>query len=284
METQGKRDFGGADGKRVVVVGGGQRDGETIGNGRATAILFARYGARVLVIDRDLDRAEATARAIREEGGEAHAFAADVGDEASAAVMAAQADAVLGGADVLINNVGTNRHDSHGNDLSVDAWDEIMAVNVKAAWLSSQAFIPLMRRDGGGVIVNTSSLAALNRGPYFAYGISKTALNAVTQRMAVENAPFNVRIHAVMPGPVQTPMFDSQIEAGLAREEFLRARAELLLDRAQKMPLRRLGTAWDIAHAMLFLASDQARYMTGVLIPVDGGAHVMTQSGCGKPE
>lgn len=266
-------------GKRVVVIGGGQRDGGvTIGNGRAIAVLFAQQGAEIFVADRELDRAAATVRQIEEEGGKAHAFAADVADAQACTRVIEQATETLGGIDILVNNVGIYDGDSHGNALDEDAYDSIMAVNLKATWLTSRAAIPHMRKAGGGVIVNISSIAALNMGPNFAYGLSKSAVNALTSRMACENARFNIRVHAVMPGPVTTPMFDSQLPGtGKSREEFI-------AERAAMVPLKKLGSAWDIAHATLFLASDQASFMTGVLLPVDGGFHTVNAGGCGHPE
>lgn len=274
-----------ADDKRVIVIGGGQRDGETIGNGRAVAVLFARSGAQVLVVDRLLDRAAATVAQIESEGGRAHAFAADVAKAGAARAIIDHAAERLGGLDVLVNNVGVYDGDSHGNDLSLETWDRIMNINLRATWLSSQAAIPLLREAGGGVIVNISSAAALNMGPNFAYGLSKSGVNALTSRMACENARFNIRINAVMPGPVETPMFDSQIPAKeLSREDYLARRRQFVAERGRMVPLRRLGTAWDIANAVAFLASDEASFMTGVLLPVDGGYHTVIAGGCGHPE
>jgi NAD(P)-dependent dehydrogenase (short-subunit alcohol dehydrogenase family) len=268
-----------ASGKRVVVIGGGQRDGGvSIGNGRAIAVLFARHGAEVCVVDRELDRAQATVAQIAEEGGRSRAFAADVGEPAACKAIIPQAVEKLGGLDILVNNVGIYAGDTHGNALSEESFDAIMAVNLKASWLTCQAAIPHLRAAGGGVIVNISSVAALNMGPNFAYGLSKSAVNSLTARMACENARFNIRIHAVMPGPVATPMFDSQLPgSGMTRDE-------LIADRAARVPLKRIGTAWDIAHAALFLASDQASFITGVLLPVDGGIHTVNSGGCGNPE
>jgi NAD(P)-dependent dehydrogenase (short-subunit alcohol dehydrogenase family) len=144
-----------------------------------------------------------------------------------------------------------------------------MAVNLKSIWLTSRACLPLMREAGGGVIINISSIAALNLGSNLTYGVSKSALNALTTRMAKENAPFNVRINAIMPGSVETPMFYQDMPAsGVTQDEYR-------TQRTQGVPMGRVGTAWDIAHAAQFLASDEAGFITGVLLPVDGGIHTL---------
>jgi NAD(P)-dependent dehydrogenase (short-subunit alcohol dehydrogenase family) len=254
--------------KRVVVVGGGQRDGLTIGNGRAIAVLFARQGANVFVVDRDLKRAEATVAQIEQEGGRAAAYAADVSKTADCERIVEQGAKRLDGIDVLINNVGVVEGDGDGLNLSEDAYDEIMTINLKSMWLTSRASIPLMRKAGGGSIVNISSIAALNMGPNFAYGLSKSAVNAMTERLALENAPYNVRINAIMPGSVETPIFYTPMPAGLAPEAYRR-------ERAKGVPLGRVGTAWDIAHAALFLCSPEGSFITGVVMPVDGGIHTI---------
>jgi NAD(P)-dependent dehydrogenase (short-subunit alcohol dehydrogenase family) len=255
--------------KRVIVVGGGQRDGSTIGNGRAIAVLFARGGGEVLVVDRDLDRAQATVAQIEDEGGSAHALAAGVSRSADCERIISHAAETMGGVDVLVNNVGIVDGDSDGLTLTEEAWDAIMAVNLKGIWLTSRACLPLMRQAGGGVIINISSVAALNLGFNLTYGVSKSALNALTTRMAKENAPFNVRINAIMPGSVETPMFYQDMPAsGVTQEEY---RSQ----RIKGVPLGRVGSAWDIAYAARFLASEEAGFITGVLLPVDGGIHTL---------
>ena len=255
-----------AKNKRVVIVGGGQQDGATIGNGRATAVVFGRNGAEVLVVDRQTERAEATVRQIDSEGGRSQAFTADVTRIEDCDRIVAHAAGTLGGIDVLVNNVGTAQGDSDGATLSVDAWDSIMSTNLKSTWLTSRACIPLMRQAGGGAIVNISSIAALGLGPNFAYGISKNAVNALTSRLACENARFRIRVNAIMLGPIDTPMgIDAHVStSGESREE-------LVSRKSKTVPLGRLGTAWDIAHAALFLASDEAGFITGITLPVDGG-------------
>ncbi len=259
---------GRAKDKRVVVVGGGQRDGATIGNGRAIAVLFARHGAKVFVVDRDLERAAATAAQIEQEGGHGHAFAADVGKSADCERIVEHGAEVLGGIDVLVNNVGVVEGDRDGLSLPEEVYDEIMTINLKSMWLTSRACIPMMRRAGGGAIVNISSVAALNMGPNLAYGLSKSGVNALTRRLALENAPYNVRVNAIMPGSVETPIFYMPMPAGMAPEDYRR-------QRAKNVPLGRVGTGWDVAHATVFLASEEGNFITGAVLPVDGGIHTI---------
>jgi NAD(P)-dependent dehydrogenase (short-subunit alcohol dehydrogenase family) len=151
-------------------------------------------------------------------------------------------------------------------------FDEIMGINFKAAWLTSKAVIPLMRKAGGGSIINISSIAALNMGPNFTYGVSKAAMNAMTERMANENAPYNIRINCIMPGSVETPLFYQPKPDGMSLDEYKKARAK-------GVPLGRTGTAWDIAYAALFLASDEGSFITGIILPVDGGIHTVKSGG-----
>ncbi|HEX7781485.1 MAG TPA: SDR family NAD(P)-dependent oxidoreductase [Sphingobium sp.] len=263
-------------GKRVVIVGGGQQDGGvTIGNGRAISLVFAEAGAQVLVVDHMLDRAVATARLIEDRGGTAVAMEADVRSPAACQHIIDQAVSILGGIDVLINNVGIVDGDGDGGTVEVEVYENIMATNLRAAWLTSKAALSVMRGAGGGAIINISSLAALNVGARFAYGLSKSALNAMTARMACENAKHNIRINAVMPGLIMTPAFDTQLAGtDLSRDEFI-------AERASVVPLKRLGTAWDVAYAALFLGSDHASFVTGAILPVDGGQHAVVSTGCG---
>lgn len=253
-------------GKVAVVVGGGQTPGETIGNGRATALLFAREGAQVLVVDRDLDRAQATVDEIEGQGGTARAHRADVAaDDGPASVLAAVEDA-FSRIDVLHNNVGIGAGDAPPHHLSDEAYDRIMDVNLRATWRMCREAVPALR-ETSGAIVNVSSLAAIAAaGNLTAYKISKAGVNALTQNLALTNAKHGVRANAVMPGFIDTPMgVDGPAEVmGLDRADYAKLRAD-------HVPLGRQGTAWDVAHAALFLASDEARFITGVVLAVDGG-------------
>jgi NAD(P)-dependent dehydrogenase (short-subunit alcohol dehydrogenase family) len=258
-------------GKRAVVVGAGQTPGETIGNGRATAMLLAHEGAHVLCIDRDGARAEATVAAIRSEGGAALAFAADITKAADAAAIVSEAQAALGGLDILINNVGIGiggpQGDGPAHVASEAAFDRVLNVNLKGMWLVTKAAIPAMRALGGGAIVNISSLASIAGGIQIAYEVSKAGVNRLTLSVATANAKYGVRCNAILPGLMDTPM--AIVGISQSRGQTIEATRAA---RNARVPLRgEMGTGWDTAHAALFLASDEARFITGVLLPVDGG-------------
>jgi NAD(P)-dependent dehydrogenase (short-subunit alcohol dehydrogenase family) len=254
------------DGKAGIVVGGGQTPGDTYGNGRAAAVLFAREGAKVLVVDRDASSAEETAALIRNDGGSATVFRADwtLADDCERF-----ADACLnawGQIDFLQNNVGVFSGDAELGLITEAAYQRIMDVNLKGCLLSCRAVFPRMQRQERGSIVNVSSFAAIGGTKTLAYKMSKAGMNALSQSLAVAGAPFGVRVNAVAPGLMNTPM---AIEGrGVAGEQKDRLRAE----RDEKVPLRgKMGTAWDTAYASLFLHSDEANFITGVVLPVDGG-------------
>ena len=258
-------------GKTAVVVGAGQTPGETIGNGRAMAVLFAREGARVLCVDRDLARAEETAAMIAGEGGEASAFEANITRAADCEALVAAARQRLGRIDILVNNVGIGGGgDGPTHKASEAAFDRIVSVNLKGMFLTLKAALPVMREAGGGAIVNISSLASLAGGNQIAYEVSKAAVNRLTTATAQANARHNIRCNAILPGLMDTPMAVAGIaEARGESTEAVRAA------RNATVPLGgRMGTAWDTAYAALFLASDEARFITGVLMPVDGGMSV----------
>ena len=258
-------------GKTAVVVGAGQTPGETIGNGRAMAVLFAREGARVLCVDRDLARAEETVAMIAGEGGEASAFEANITRAADCEALVAAARQRLGRIDILVNNVGIGGGgDGPTHKASEAAFDRIVSVNLKGMFLTLKAALPVMREAGGGAIVNISSLASLAGGNQVAYEVSKAAVNRLTTATAQANARHNIRCNAILPGLMDTPMAVAGIaEARGESTEAVRAA------RNATVPLGgRMGTAWDTAYAALFLASDEARFITGVLMPVDGGMSV----------
>lgn len=254
-------------GKVAVVVGAGQTPGDTIGNGRATALLFAREGARVLAVDRDLASARETVARIGEEDGEAEPFEADATREADCRAFVEACVARHGRVDVLHNNVGIGGAEAGPAHLDEAVWDRILAVNLKSAVLPCKHVLPVMRAQGSGAIVNVSSIAAVCATPLVAYKASKAALNAYTQSLAVGNARHGIRANVVMPGLMDTPMAIEGISRATGVEkEALRRR------RDAQVPLGgRMGTAWDVAYAALYLASDEARFVTGVALPVDGG-------------
>lgn len=256
------------DGRVAVVVGAGQTPGETIGNGRATAITFARHGARLVLVDRDAQRVEETARLIEEDSGaDVVTVVADVASDDGPDEVVGAAVAAFGGIDVLHNNVGIGAGDGPPHHLSDDAYDRIMDVNLRAMWRTCRSAVPVLRRSAHGSIINVSSLAAIgSAGNLTAYKLSKAGVNALTTNLALTNAKYGVRANAIMPGFVDTPMgVDAAAEAlGVDR-------AEYAAGRARHVPLGRQGTAWDIAHAALFLASDESSWITGIVLPVDGG-------------
>jgi NAD(P)-dependent dehydrogenase (short-subunit alcohol dehydrogenase family) len=257
-------------GKTAVVVGAGQTPGETIGNGRATAILFAREGADVLCVDRRLDSARETAAMIEKEGGKASACEADIVREDDCKAMIAQAREQLGRIDILHNNVGIGSGDSSIQRLEEAAFDRIMQVNLKGMWLTIKHALPVMKDQGGGSIINISSLAGIAPANIIAYELSKAGVNKLTTSCAALNARHGIRCNAIMPGLIDTPM----AVAGTANTRGV-STEEMRATRNARVPLGgQMGTAWDVAYAALFLASDEAKFITGVLLPVDGGMSV----------
>ena len=258
-------------GKTAVVVGAGQTPGETIGNGRAMAVLFARAGARVLCVDRDLSRAEDTVAEIVAAGGDASACEANITRATDCEALVTAARARLGWIDILVNNVGIGGGgDGPTHRATEAAFDRIVSVNLKGMFLTLKAALPVMREAGGGAIVNISSLASIAGGNQIAYEVTKAAVNRLTTATAQANARHNIRCNAVLPGLMDTPMAVAGIAE--ARGESVEA---VRAARNATVPLGgRMGTAWDTAHAALFLASDEARFITGVLLPVDGGMSV----------
>ena len=253
--------------KVAVVVGAGQTPGETIGNGRATAILFAREGARVVLVDSDYDSAVETRALIESEGGTCFAVKADVTRAEDCAGFVRAAVEAYGHIDILHNNVGIGGGDDDILSLTEDAWDRIMSVNLKGMFLTSRSVLPLMREQRRGAIINISSIAAVCSTTIVAYKTSKAGVNALTHQIALENAKYNIRANAIMPGLMNTPMAIEGISKarGIKKEDLIR-------QRDASVPLGgKMGTAWDVAYAAVFLASDEAKFITGVMLPVDGG-------------
>lgn len=258
---------GRVEGKIVVVVGAGQTPGETLGNGRAMALLFAREGGTVLCVDRVAERAEETAGMMAGEGGTASWLAADVAKPADCQAIVDEAKARYGRLDILINNVGIGGGDAPAHRLEEAMFDRIMAVNLKGMWLTIKAAIPVMRAQEGGAMVNISSLAATAGGIQLAYEVSKAGVNRLTTSVAQSNARYGIRCNAIMMGYMDTPMAVSGIAQASGRST-----AEVRAERDARVPLKgKMGTAWDTAHAALFLASDEAQFITGEILRVDGG-------------
>ena len=262
MTSDRGQDFGLA-GKVALVTGGGAA-GEGIGNGRAAAILLARAGARVVVVDRQLALAQRTVEMIAQEGGDAIAHAADVTDEAQCRAMVEAALAHFGRLDLLDNNVGIA---SKGSVVDEDpqVWRRVMQANVDSMFLASKHAIPAMiRTAGAGAIVNVASIAALRPRGMTAYSTSKGAVIALTRAMAVDHGPQGIRVNCVAPGPVYTPMVSAEGMSEAARER-----------RRQASVLGVEGTGWDVGLAVRFLLSDHARFITGQTLVVDGGVTLL---------
>lgn len=255
-------------GKRAVVFGAGQTPGDTIGNGRAISLLFAREGAQVLCVDRDRTRAEETVEMIVADGGKAQCFAANIAKAADCEAVVEAAKSQLGGLDILVNNVGIGGGgDGPAHKLTEDAFDRILSVNLKGAWLSTKAALPTLREQGHGAIVNISSLASIAGGNQVAYEVSKAAVNRLTTSVAQANASKGVRCNAIAMGLMDTPMAVAGIAQASGQEQ------QAVRDaRNARVPLGgKMGTAWDTAYAALFLASEESRFITGTVLFVDGG-------------
>ncbi len=258
MKTQGER----LAGKVAIVTGAGATGGgEFVGIGQAISLLFARQGAKVLLADQDEKNAEITLAQIKEEGGDATVCVGDVTDIDSCREMTEAAVKAYGKVTTLINNVGISGP-GLVTDVEEEFWDTVMDVNLKSVMLTSKFAIPEMIKDGGGSIINLSSIVGLRAGggsPSHAYAASKGGILGLTNSMAVHYGRDNIRVNAIAPGHVYSPM--------VARH----TSQELLDLRRRAGPLGFDGTAWDVAYAILFLASDEARWISGVTLPVDAG-------------
>jgi len=250
------------DGKVAIVTGAGS-SAEGIGNGKATAILFAREGAKVLLVDLFEERVAETETLIVEEGGVASTFVADVTNAAECKAMVAIAVERYGRLDVLDNNVGISIR-ADVTEVTEEQWDHIMAVNVKSIMLTSKFAVPAMAANGGGVIINISSMAGLRANSSTPYTTSKAAVIGITQSMAGDHGRQGIRVNCIAPGLIYGPMVAPRMHGDL-REV-----------RKQAAPLGTEGTGWDVGYAAVFLASDEARWVTGVVLPVDAGLLVTT--------
>jgi NAD(P)-dependent dehydrogenase (short-subunit alcohol dehydrogenase family) len=253
---------------RTAIVTGAGSSGPGWGNGKAAAVTFAREGARVLCVDIDAAAAQETAAIIAREGGCAEAYRADVTDRAQVEALAARAVELWGGIEVLHNNVGIV---DMGGPVETDeaSWDRVMAVNIKSMYLTCKAVLPVMAAAGKGAIVNIGSVSGIRwlGAPYISYAASKSAVLGFTRAIALEYASQGIRANVVLPGMMDTPMIveplkDAYGEGGV--EEMRKARDALC-------PLGHMGDAWDVANAALFLASDEAKYITATELIVDGG-------------
>ncbi len=261
-------------GKVAIVFGGGQTPGQTIGNGRATAMVLAREGAHVTVVDRDLKLAEETVQMIQaaakdnSSSGGATAMQADATSEDAVRGVIEAVVKAHGRLDIVHNNIGASiaLGDATADMLTEEAYDRSFAVNVKSTWFAIKHALPTMRAQGSGSIVNISSLAAAQAYPLLGYKSMKATVVALTENVAAANAPHGIRVNAILPGLMNTPMaIESRVAQGRPREEVIAARDS-------KIPLgRKMGTGWDVANAALFLHSDEAGFITGQALVIDGG-------------
>ena len=256
---------------KIALVSGAGSVGPGWGNGKATAVLFAREGATVLCADINREAAEETRDIIRGEGGRAEAWECDVSQADQVKAMAAGCLDHYGRIDVLQNNVGILTVGGPV-DTTEEDWDRVHDVNLKSMFLTCKYVLPVMERQGSGAIVNISSIAGLRHlgVPYLAYNTSKAAVSHLTRMIAVEWAPKGIRCNSVSPGFLRTPMVEKSLADHYADGDV----DEMFRKRAALVPMGRGGDAWDVAYASLYLASDEAKYVTGADLVVDGGLTV----------
>lgn len=256
---------------KVALVFGAGSAGDGWGNGKAAAAAYAREGAKVVCVDVSAQAAEATCRVVEEEGGIAIARTADVtrADRIDA-VVADSLEAFGGRIDILHNNVGINVPGGAA-EATEESWRKVMDINATGVFLTCKAVLPVMERQRAGAIVNVSSLAAIRWTgyPYISYYASKAAVNTYTRAVAVEFADRGIRANTVMPGVMDTPHVRQQIQGYHGSADEMKAKRDAV------SPMKRQGTAWDVAWASVFLASDEAQYITGVELPIDGGLHCL---------
>ncbi|AHH20933.1 oxidoreductase, SDR family [Nocardia nova SH22a] len=259
---------GRVDGKVAIVTGAGSTPGPGIGTGKATAVALAREGASVLLVDRYAERAEQTLRMIEDEGGKAAVFAADLTEAQSCEAMVKTAVDTFGGLHILVNNIGLA---AVGTVVSVSEadWDRSFDINLRTAFLASKYAVPVMAEGGGGSIVNISSISALRGDGTVAYSAAKGGLIAMTVDMAYSHGRQGIRVNAIAPGHITTPMVLS-VSAPGPRAEFMNTM------RSEAGLLGTPGDGWDVAWAAAFLASDEARWITGVTLPVESGVLSVT--------
>ena len=229
---------------------------------------FAREGAEVACVDFVETRGQSTVDEIRGDGGTAHLIVADVSQPEDCARLVSEAHEAMGRIDVMVNVVGINHNDGTPLTLSLESWHQIMDTNFRAQWLTCKAVIPIMQEQGGGAITNISTVGSkTGGGRLFAYAMSKAGVNELTHFIAVSYAPWNIRCNVVLPSLVATPhSVDGLIESGYVSslEEYQKLGRKLV-------PLGRLGDAHDIENAVLYLSSDEANFVTGMEVNVDGG-------------
>jgi NAD(P)-dependent dehydrogenase (short-subunit alcohol dehydrogenase family) len=252
----------------VAIVYGAGSIGEGWGNGKGAAVAYARAGARVVVVDIDPTSAAATRDLIAAEGGTAIAVEANASVLASVAHSVERATVAYGRIDILHNNVGIT---SQGGrvETNEETWDRVMTVNVKSMFLTCKVILPLMETQGSGAIINIGALGGVRWTgyAYCAYAASKGAVNSFTQSVALQNAAKGIRANCILPGLMDTPHIYKQISG------FYANRDEMVAARNRMSPTGKMGDGWDTAHAAVFLASDEAKFINGIELMVDGGMH-----------
>lgn len=247
---------------KVVIITGAASRSEGVGTGKAMAMLSAREGAKVVLVNRSAERAEALCAEITDEGGEAMVFAGDVTDAESMAAMAAAALDRYGKIDVLCNNAGAGFGPGGAATVALDAWDKTLALNLTGSMLAAKACIPAMQRQQSGCVINISSIVGAigltSPGGSVAYATAKSGLHGLTRAIAADYAKDGVRANCIIVGTVHTPMVAAK-------------GAEFRERRRQLVPLKTEGTGWDVGWGMVYLASEEARWITGLMLPIDGG-------------
>ena len=251
---------------RVALVFGAGSVGPGWGNGKAASVAYARAGARVIAVDIIAAAAAETAALIRGEAGVADEFTADVTKADDVARVVAATFTKCGRIDILHNNVGATRMGGPVELSEID-WKDSVDLNLSSVYLACKFVLPIMETQGRGVITNISSLASIRyvSYPYFAYYATKAAVNQASVALALQYAAKGIRVNAILPGLLDTPLIYKHISGQYADDE------AMVAARNAACPMGRMGTAWDVAHAAVFLASDHAQYITGVCLPVDGG-------------
>ncbi|MGQ0543787.1 MAG: SDR family NAD(P)-dependent oxidoreductase [Betaproteobacteria bacterium] len=252
---------------KVAILTGAGSIGPGWGNGKAAAVLYAREGAMVVAVDIDVSAGEETRDVIRSEGGGCDAIQADVSRSSDVAALADQCIARYGRIDILHNNVGIVEVGGPV-EINEENWDRLLAVNLKSVYLTCKYCLPHMVAQGSGVIVNISSVASIRYTGYpsASYNASKGAINQLTQNIAIQYADQGIRANCVLPGLMDTPQIRAYVTNGYGGDP-----AEMIRKRNAVCPMKRMGNAWDVAYASLFLVSDEARYITGAQLVVDGG-------------
>ncbi|HEX3941069.1 MAG TPA: glucose 1-dehydrogenase [Acidobacteriaceae bacterium] len=253
---------------KVAIVTGAGSCGPGWGNGKAISVLFAREGAWVFAVDLQAAAAQETAAIITSEGGAAASFVADVSKADEVRNLVAECLHLYGRIDVLVNNVGILAAGGP-EEITEEVWDRHLDVNVKSVFLTSKHILPVMTQQGKGAIVNISSIASIRYTGYpsVAYNASKGAINQLTQNVAVQYATQGIRANCVLPGLMDTPMIREPLKDAYGPGGV----EEMIRQRNGQVPMGRMGDCWDVAYASLFLASDEAKYITGSCLVVDGG-------------